>query len=52
MMIEDMMVIGYEITLGSWLLAIPIMTWVVFFIYSYGSQWINKVKPLEDNIHG
>ncbi|MCM1294809.1 MAG: hypothetical protein NC311_04605 [Muribaculaceae bacterium] len=44
--------IHHEITLGSWLLAIPIMTWVVFFIYSYGSQWINKVKQLEDNIHG
>lgn len=44
--------IYHEITLGSWLLAIPIMGWVVFFAYCYGFQWVNKAKQMEGNTHG
>lgn len=35
---------NHEISIGSVILFIPIMAWIIFFVYSYGSQWVNKVK--------
>lgn len=33
-----------DISVGSFILFIPIVAWITFFIYSYGSQWVNNVK--------
>lgn len=33
-----------DISVGSFILFIPIIVWIIFFIYSYGSQWVNNVK--------
>lgn len=33
-----------DISVGSVILFIPIVAWITFFIYSYGSQWVNNVK--------
>lgn len=33
-----------DISIGSFILFIPIVVWITFFVYSYGSQWVNNVK--------
>lgn len=33
-----------DISIGSFILFIPIMAWIIFLTYSYGSQWVSKVK--------
>lgn len=33
-----------DISIGSFILFIPIVAWITFFVYSYGFQWVNNVK--------
>lgn len=40
---------GYDddITIGSIILFIPVIAWVIFFGYSYGKQWLNSSKLID-----
>lgn len=40
-----------DISIGSFILFIPIIAWIMFFVYSYGSQWVDKVKHLGETNH-
>lgn len=35
-----------EVSIGSFILSIPVIAWIVFFVYVYGKMWLNNTPKL------
>lgn len=35
-----------EVSIGSFILSLPVIAWIVFFVYVYGKKWLDNVPKL------
>lgn len=35
-----------EVSIGSFILSLPVVTWIVFFVYIYGKKWLDNTPKL------
>lgn len=35
-----------KVSIGSFILSLPVMAWIVFFVYVYGKKWLNNTPKL------
>lgn len=35
-----------EVSIGSFILSLPVMAWIIFFVYVYGKKWLDNTSKL------
>ena len=35
-----------EVSIGSFILSLPVIAWIVFFVYVYGRKWLNNAHKI------
>lgn len=35
-----------EVSIGSFILSLPVVAWIVFFVYVYGKKWLDNTPKL------
>lgn len=35
-----------EVSIGSFILSLPVTAWIIFFVYIYGKKWLDNTPKL------